>query len=131
MKITKILKKHLFDILLGILIIIISGVLFLSLFLKKDDDNLYAVVYYHNEVYDKIDLSNTKEEKEKSYNFDGKEVVVVYSHNKISVKSADCHDHTCVKMGETSSPNKPIVCMDIGYMIKIESDSHNLDVVVG
>lgn len=124
-------KKYLFDILLGLLVVIISISLMLALFLKKTNDNLYAVIYYHNEVYDKIDLSNVEEEKTKTYNFDGKEVVIIYSHNKIRVKSADCHDHTCEKMGETSSPNKPIVCMDIGFMIKIETNSEALDVVVG
>ena len=127
----KFLKTYLFDILLGALVIIISLSIMLSLFLKKNDDNLYAVIYYKNEIYDKIDLSNTTEEQEKVYNFDGKEVVVIYSHNKIRVKSADCHDHTCVKMGETSSENKPIVCMDIGYVIKIEKSDNSLDVVVG
>ena len=127
----KFIKTYLFDILLGLFVVIISVAIYLSLVLKKNNDNLYAVIYYHNQEYDKINLSEATEEKEKVYNFDGREVVILYSHNKISVKSADCHDHTCVKMGETSSENKPIVCLDIGFMIKIETDTHSLDVVVG
>ena len=127
----KFIKTYLFDILLGFFVVIISLSILLSLLIKKDNDNLYAVIYYHNEEYDKINLSEVNEEQEKVYNFDGKEVVIVYSHNKIRVKSADCHDHTCVKMGETSSENKPIVCLDIGFMIKIETSQSTLDVVVG
>lgn len=125
------MKKYFFDIILGLFIVLISIGIMLGLFLKKNDDNLYAVIYYQNEVYDKINLSEVTEEQEKVYNFDGKEVVILYSHNKIEVKSAECHDHTCVKMGATSSENKPIVCLDIGYMIKIESSEEALDVVVG
>ena len=125
------MKKYLYDALLGLGIIIISGLLMLGLFLKKNDDNLYAVIYYQNEVYDKINLSEVTEDKEKTYNFDGREVVIKYSHNKIEVKSAECHDHTCVNMGPTSSKNKPIICLDIGYVIKIETNDDNLDVVVG
>ena len=127
----KFIKTYLFDILLGLFVVVISLSIFLSLVFKKYDDNLYAVIYYHNEVYDKIDLSSVTKEETKTYDFDGRIVVVKYSHNKISVKSADCNDHTCVKMGSTSSPNKPIVCMDIGFIIKIETKDNNLDVVVG
>ena len=126
----KFLKKYLFDILLGLLVVLISISILIGLGFKKSDDNLYAVIYYHNEEYDRIDLSNTFTEQERTYDFDGKKVVVVYSHNKIKVKSADCHDHTCVKMGETSKENKPIVCLDIGFVVRIES-SDSLDVVVG
>ncbi len=126
----EILKRHLFDILLGLLVIVISISIMLSLSFKKKDDKMKAVIYYHNEVFDQIDLSNVQETIEKEYNFDGKIVVIEYSHNKIRVKDAPCHDHTCVKMGWTDSPSKPLVCMDIGYVIKIET-SNSLDVVVG
>ena len=127
----EILKRHLFDILLGLLVIIISISLMLTLLLKKDNDNIKAIIYYHNEVYDQIDLSNVKENTEIEYNFDGTIVVIEYAHNKIRVKDAPCHDHTCVKMGWTSSTSKPLVCMDIGFVIRIETGNDNLDVVVG
>lgn len=126
----EILKRHLFDILLGLLVIVISISIMLSLSFKKNDDKMKAVIYYHNEVFDQIDLSNVQETIEIEYNFDGAVVVIEYSHNKIRVKNAPCHDHTCVKMGWTSTPSKPLVCMDIGYVIKIENGS-DLDVVVG
>ena len=125
------MKKYFFDMMLGLFVVLVGVGIMLGLFLKKSDDNIYAVIYYQNEVYDKINLSEATNEEEKTYNFDGKEVVVRYSHNKIEVISADCHEHTCVKMGATSSENKPIVCLDIGYMIKIESSKEALDVVVG
>ena len=124
------MKKYIFDIMLGVLVIVISLALMFSLFFKKNEEEMTAVIYYQNEVYDKIDLSSVEETKEKTYDFDGRIVVVEYSHNKIEVKSAECHDHTCEKMGSTSSPNKPIVCLDIGFMIKIETNE-SIDVVVG
>lgn len=127
----EILKRHLFDILLGLFVILISIGIMLSLFLFKNKDNMKAVIYYHNEFYDEIDLTNVSETKEKEYNFDGKIVVIEYAHQKIRVKDASCHDHTCVKMGWTDSSSKPLVCMDIGYVIKIETGTNDIDVVVG
>ena len=124
------MKKYLFDIILGLLVIVISITIYLSLFIKKDDSILIAVLYYQNEEYDRVNISALDVEMVKEYDLDGKKVVVEYSHNKVLVKSADCHDHTCEKMGPSSDINKPIVCLDIGYMIKIES-SLSLDVVVG
>ena len=128
---TRGIRKYLFDILLGLLVVVISLVLIFSLFFKKNNNNMIAVIYYQNEVYDKIDLSSATEKEERTYDFGGRMVVIEYSHNKIEVKSAECHDHTCEKMGATSSPNKPIVCMDIGFVIKIETKTETLDVVVG
>ena len=124
------MKKYFFDIILGLFVIVISITIYLSLFIKKDDNDLYAVLYYQNEEYDRVNISILSEELIKEYDFDGKKVIVEYTHNKVQVKSAECHDHTCEKMGPSSSTNKPIVCLDIGYIIKIES-SDSLDVVVG
>lgn len=125
------MKKYFFDILLGVFIIVLSVSIMLGLASKTKEDNLYAVIYYKNIEYDRINLSEVTEKNEKTYDFDGRIVVIEYAHNIIKVKSAECHDHTCEKMGSTSSSNKPIICLDIGFMIKIESSEDNIDVVVG
>ena len=90
-----------------------------------------AVIYYQNEVFDKIDLTSVEGVKEKEYIFDGKKVIIEYETGKVRVKSAECHDHTCEKMGYTDSSTKPLICMDIGYVIRIETKDETFDVVVG
>ena len=55
---------------LGVIVIVISLALMFSLFFKKNEEEMIAVIYYQNEVYDKIDLSSVEETKEKTYDFD-------------------------------------------------------------
>lgn len=131
-KIKTFLKTFGFDCLLGLLVILIALVLMLSLFFKKNDDNIYAYVYYHNEIVEIIDLSKASEEvTTKSFDFDGSIVIIEYKYNAIRVIDADCKEHTCVKTGWTSKTTKPIVCMDIGYEIRLQTKETNYDVVVG
>lgn len=131
-KVKDFLKVYGFDMLLGLLVILIALSLMLSLFFKKNDNDLYAYVYYQNEVVDVIDLSKASDEvTEKSYNFNDKIVIIEYKNKAIRVKTADCKEHTCVKTGWTSKTTKPIVCMDIGYEIRLSSKLDNYDVVVG
>ena len=132
-----IIKKYKNDIILCaiLLIIIVLSIIILNTVNNKSE-SLTAEIWLQGTLIEKIDLSNLDENlKTSSYKFDyyGKEKVikVEYKHNAIRVVSSDCPGQICVDTGFSSSPNKPIVCMEYGFKIILKSNENEFDVVVG
>ena len=127
----KFIHSHLFyDLLLIIGISIIAGILLLINNNKKVDQ-MYAKIYFENELIEVIDLTKASENIIKDIKLnDELTIKVEYKYNAIRTIEAPCHTKECIKMNWTSSVNKPIICMDLHYKIVIERTVDNPDVVI-
>lgn len=120
-KLTK--NKYFFDIVLIICILVVALIIFL-INMNNKDSNVKAIVYYKDEVIYEIDLSEIDEEKEFDIYLDEVEYITVrVKHNAIRVIYANCKHKDCVRSGWTSSTNKPIICLDLGYKIIIKGNN--------
>ena len=116
-------------------IILISAIVIISLILlivtrHKKAEEIVAKIYYENSVIYEVDLS--KEDDVRTIEVELKEGLVIKIEVKkdaIRVIDAPCKRKDCMKMNWTSSPNKPIVCLDLHYMI-ILSGKSDYDVVI-
>ena len=82
-----------------------------------------ARIYQQDNLLYEIDLSTVK----KSYTLtidgeNGAENVILVEPNQISMQSATCPDHLCVKQGAISDGILPIVCLPNHIRISIASD---------
>ena len=86
--------------------------------------------YYKDELITEIDLSKETSEREFEIYLDSSEFIRVrVKKNAIKVVYANCRNHDCVRSGWTSSTNKPIICLDLGYKILIKGKDE-IDAVV-
>lgn len=121
--------RHIFELglVFGILVVSVSLILVFSL---GKDKGCVASITYNGEVIKEIDLDKEGSER----------LLDVYLHNDvyitvevkkgaIRVVRAGCKHQDCVRMGWTSSPSKPIVCLDLNYKITL-SGKDSVDVVV-
>lgn len=112
MKAKELFKKHFFDgiVLLSLIVItIISFVLVLS-FSNKSASSLKADIYRENTLLRTIDLS--KVEKEESFVIEGSkgEMVISIKHNAIKVEDSSCYKKYCVHEGWVDKAGHPIIC---------------------
>ena len=126
-------KNHLLEILLISIIVIISLVLIL-IFNKRSKEELIARVYYNKDgetiILQEYDLSSYDSNTiiECKLN-DEVTIQLEISNNSIRVIEAPCKRKVCIATGYTSNPNKPIICLDLGYSIVLVAKSE-VDLVV-
>ena len=60
----------------------------------------------------------------------GAHVTVLAEPGRVCVKHSDCPDKLCMKMGWTSSPAKPIVCLPNGVTVTVVAASEERDAVL-
>ena len=129
-------KKYKNDIILCfvILIVIIVTIVFFNIDNNKSKV-LNAEVWLMGNKIDEIDLSNITKSETRTYRFDyyseNVEIKVELDNNMIRVISSDCPNKICVDTGWTSSPNKPIICMEYGFKILLKNNLNDYDIVVG
>ena len=122
-------SRYFFDILLILAILVISLVIIL-INLDNKEKSVIASVYYKDELITEIDLSKETSEREFEIYLDSSEFIRVrVKKNAIKVVYANCRNHDCVRSGWTSSTNKPIICLDLGYKILIKGKDE-IDAVV-
>ena len=111
-------------ILIGITVVLLGGGILGSLYVMhhKQPEKIARIYQQDNLLYE-IDLSTVK----KSYTLtidgeNGAENVILVELNQISMQSATCPDHLCVKQGAISDGILPIVCLPNHIRISIASD---------
>lgn len=127
-------KKHKYKydtIFISISLIIIILISIITLFTNKSE-SLEAEIWYKDTIIDVIDLSKVDNDEEniKEYKLDNNIVKVKYKKNAIRVIESTCPNHICEYSGYSTMPNKPIICMEIGFRILIIG-KNSYDVVVG
>ena len=112
------MKKTL--ILIGITIVLLGGGILGSLYVMhhKQPEKIARIYQQDNLLYE-IDLSTVK--KSYTLTIDAENVILV-ELNQISMQSATCPDHLCVKQGAISDGILPIVCLPNHIRISIASD---------
>ena len=126
------LKKYLKEIILIGSICLVSLVLIL-IFRPKSGDvsaTIYAKIDGKTEEITKIDLSTVNKSDIIDIKIGDYVITVEVKHNAIRVVDAPCHHKDCIRSGFASSPNKPIICLDLNYTIIITSNDSDMDLVV-
>ena len=112
------MKKTL--ILIGITVVLLgSGILGSLYVMHHKQPEKIARIYQQDNLLYEIDLSTVK--KSYTLTIDGENVILV-EPNQISMQSATCPDHLCVKQGAISDGILPIVCLPNHIRISIASD---------
>ncbi len=108
-------------------IMVVGCILVIRLY--TPNDNMKALVYYENNLLKTIDLTNkdVNEYVVKGYNGD---VVIETKHNNIRVKEEISPLNICSKQGWVSSPYQVIVCLPNKVIIKIETNTEEIDAIV-
>lgn len=102
------------DLLLAAGLLLLAGALYL--FLRPGGDGAWAVVTVDGEETGRYELSKdqTVTIGDADYN------VLVISHGAAEITSANCGDHTCVRMGKISREGEAIVCLPHRLIVRIE-----------
>lgn len=116
------MKKTL--ILICITVLLLGGGIFGSWYvLSHKQPEKIAHIYQQDKMLYEIDLS--KVEKAYTITIDGDndaENVILVEPGQISMQSASCPDHLCVKQGTISDGILPIVCLPNHIRISIAAD---------
>jgi Uncharacterized protein conserved in bacteria len=78
-------------------------------------DEMIAEIRVEGKLLYTFDLNQVKE----SYTIELPHNTILVEHGQISMESADCPDHLCVKQGKISSSAFPIICLPNKVEIKI------------
>ncbi|MBD5162133.1 MAG: NusG domain II-containing protein [Oscillibacter sp.] len=102
------------DLLLAAGLLLLAGVLYL--FLRPGGDGAWAVVTVDGEEAARYELSKdqTVTIGDADYN------VLVIRRGAAEITSANCGDHTCVRMGKISREGEVIVCLPHRLIVRIE-----------
>lgn len=79
---------------------------------------------------DTIKIFNLSKDTEYTFENEYKSTIVV-KDGKISVKSSNCPDNTCVHSGTISHNGELICCLPNQMLIRIEGDPLEMDVITG
>ncbi len=113
-----------FDYILIIVVVIIAfGFNFyLTSELKEPVTNGNVVIYYKNEVYDSVSLT---ENTTINVNVDEGFNTIQIQDGVVDIIDADCKDEYCVKDKPIEYNNQSIVCLPHQVLVKIESDTES------
>ena len=105
-----------------------AGILILSLFIcaytaARRDSSTVIISQDGKELY-RLDLSREKDRLIET-EYEGRKNVIEIKDGNISMKSADCPDHICIKTGRLAY-GRPIVCLPNRLVIEYE-DNGGLD----
>ena len=95
------------------------------------DNSKTVVITQDGKVVEKIDLNMVTSDKEIVLKGEYGDNVILVSHGKIKMLSADCPDKVCVNHGELQSGGNPIVCLPNKVVIRWEMSSDEFDVKSG
>lgn len=82
-----------------------------------------AVVSVNGEVVDVLRVNASDEPYERVYRTDGGSNVVRVEDGAVSVISADCPDHDCVRRGRLSRPGDTSACLPHRFLIRVTGES--------
>ncbi len=122
------LKFKLGDVLI-IIVIVVTALLMLGLYIKKDTVGKTAVITQNNVVLKRIRLDQLTERFTMDYagQYPG---TLEAENGSIRFSYAECPDQVCVHTGWISRPGQIAVCLPAGVIVKIEGESDDMDILV-
>ena len=115
------------DILVGVAVLVLAGVLYGSGLLRPSQAGAVAVVYVDGTEVHRLPLSVNDQwrlETTQGYN----EIVV--EDGAVFVEEADCRDGVCVDHAPVSLEKESIVCLPHKMVIEVEGGATGVDAVV-
>lgn len=119
------MKKITIIVCIGIFLIGVIGSIWA---LTRPHGDYVQIVQDDNTLY-RFDLS-TAENQTVDIEYNGRINTVQIEDGKIRMLSADCPDHTCVKMGWLESSATPIVCLPNHLIIEFAEADSDVDAIV-
>lgn len=113
--------------LIVIIVILLIGITGSVLVLTSPAKSRVRVVSDDKIVYS-ADLS-TAADTAFDVSFEGHVNTIEVRDHQIRVRSADCSDQTCVRMGWLKSASMPIVCLPHRLVIEFTDDTREIDAV--
>ncbi len=122
------LKFKLGDVFI-IIVIVVTALLMLGLYIKKDTAGKTAVITQNNVILKRIRLDQLTERFTMDYagQYPG---TLEAENGSIRFSNAECPDQVCVHTGWISRPGQIAVCLPAGVIIKIEGESDDMDILV-
>ena len=112
----------------ALLILFLTSLVFIYINETKPEKIIKtAFVYSNDKLIKKIRLDSVsktysfKVESKTGYN------IIEVRKGSIGIKSADCPDKLCVKMGFIKDSSKPLVCLPNQLIIKIETSDKDVE----
>ncbi len=95
----------------------------LLIFLRKPNGGEVVKITQDGELLYTLDLNDKENQsREIVVEYEGRRNVISVEHGEVCMKSADCPDKTCVKMGKLSG-GAPIVCLPNRLVIEYADSS--------
>ncbi len=98
-----------------------------ALLLLRPRGPLRAEIYLDGVLVETVDLSALTEERRIPV---GEHVTVLASPGKVRVEHSDCPDKLCERMGWTSSPAKPLICLPNRVTVAVVGGGEESDAVL-
>jgi hypothetical protein len=95
--------------------------------LLRPREGLRAEIWLDGVLVETVDLASLTEEREIRV---GEHVTVLAAPGKVRVKHSDCPDKLCEKMGWTSSPAKPLICLPNRVTVTVTGGGEESDAVL-
>ena len=121
------MKKKYVVLIAVIAVIFIAGVVGSVIVLNAPKKNTVLIKSGGKVIYT-LDLSRESDREFEIKTEHGSNTVEI-KDGKIRVKSADCPDNTCVRMGWLSSSAMPIVCLPHELVIEFDDNDGGVDAV--
>ena len=118
------LNKYINDILL-ISFFVITGVIFLVVFLLFGKNGSYVTVRVSGQEY--INLPLTEDTQIEIAGKNNNKNTLVIENGKAYISNAQCPDGLCVKMGHISKVGQSVICLPNEIVVEIVSDNETLD----
>lgn len=109
-------------ILFAAVIAMLAAVCLAFFYMRKDGGNVVKISQDGKLLYT-LDLDDEENlSREIVVEYEGRRNVISIDHGSVTMKSADCPDRTCVKMGELAV-GSPIICLPNRLVIEYAESS--------
>lgn len=106
----------------AVVLVLLAAVCLLIILLRPDGGEVVTITQDGELLYT-IDLNDKENQsREIVVEYEGRRNVISVEHGEVCMKSADCPDKTCVKMGKLSG-SAPIVCLPNRLVIEYADSS--------
>ncbi len=110
-------------VLLLVLLCLAAG----AFLLLRPKGDLRAEIWLDGVLVETVDLAALTEEREIVVN---EHVTVLAAPGRVKVLHSDCPDRLCEKMGWSSSPAKPIICLPNRVTVAVLGGGEEMDAVL-
>ncbi len=103
-----------------ILLLVLMASIVGMIVLYRQEPGQWVAIVQDGEVLETIDLTHTADRTFAIRCPDGGENVICIENGTICIRSADCPDGTCVRMGSLQSEAEPLVCLPHKLLIRYQ-----------